>query len=127
MNTIGKTLIISNDFVFNELMASMITQFSKNNDINKVSSYNELRELNDLEETDLILLSDMVEGARGIEILEYLRYNKKIVCPIGFFCENIPDLRMKVLKRGANYCFTRPFKPDILVLDILKKANVEIK
>ena len=127
MNAIGKTLIISNDFVFNELMATMIKQFSKNNDITKISSYNELRELENLEETDLILLSDMVEGARGSTVLEYLRYNKKIICPIGFFCEDIPDLRLKALKRGANYCYKRPFKPDIIVLDILKKANVEIK
>lgn len=119
--------VVSGDHVFTELMASMFREFLKESIITKVHSFNVLREVNQLEKCDLLLLGDLIEGARGSEVLEYVRLKRKLVCPIAYFCDNVADLKEKAIRRGSNYCYTKPYKPDGIVLDLIQKMTSTLK
>ena len=114
-------LIASGDHVFAALMQTMLKQFLKGADIVQLHSFNSIRESKQLERCNLLLLGDIVEGARGLEVLEYLRVKKQLVFPIAFFCDDVADLRQTALRRGSNFCYTKPLKPDRIVLDLLQK------
>jgi len=115
--------IISGDYVFTELMATMFRQFLKKSIITKIHSFNAIRQENQLEKCDLLLLGDLIEGARGLEVLEYLRLKRKLICPIAYFCDDVADLKEKAIRRGSNFCYTKPYKPDIIVLDLIQKTT----
>jgi DNA-binding NtrC family response regulator len=115
-------LIVSGDYVFTELMATMLNQFLKDADITQLHSFNSIREANQLEACDLLLLGDLVEGARGSEVLEYLRVKRQFIFPIAYFCDDVPELKEKAMRRGSNFCYTKPFKPDKIVLDLLQQT-----
>jgi len=119
--------IVSGDYVFTELMATMFRQFLKGSIITKIHSFNVLREDNQLKKCDLLLLGDLVEGARGSEVLEYLRLKRNLVCPIAFFCDEVEDLKVKAIRRGSNFCYTKPYKPDRIVLDLIQKMTSTLK
>lgn len=119
--------VVSGDYVFTELMATMFRQFLNESIITKIHSFNVLREVNQLEKCDLLLLGDLVEGARGLEVLEYLRLKRKLVCPIAYFCDNVAELKEKAIRRGSNYCYTKPYKPDRIVLDLIQKMTSTLK
>jgi hypothetical protein len=114
--------ILSRDYIFSELMATMFRQFLKNAPlITILHSFNSIREDTNLEKGDLILLDDLVEGARGSAILEYLRISRQLICPIAYFCDDVPELKENAIRRGSNFCYTKPFKPGMIVLDLLQK------
>jgi CheY-like chemotaxis protein len=119
--------VVSGDHVFTELMATMFRQFQKDSILIKIHSFNALREVNELEKCDLLLLGDLIEGARGSEVLEYLRLKRKLVCPIAYFCDNVAELKEKAIRRGSNYCYTKPYKPDLIVLDLIQKMTSNLK
>lgn len=120
-------VIVSGDYVFSELMATMFSQFLKNSIITRIHSFNVLRQENQLEKCDLLLLGDLIDGARGSEVLEYLRLKRKLICPIAFFCDDVADLKEKAIRRGSNFCYTKPYKPDMIVLDLIQKTTSTLK
>lgn len=123
MATLQHIIILSNDFVFTELMSTMFKQFLQNADIIQLHSFNSIREEKKIDKCDLILLGDIVEGARGSQVLEYLRLKRLILCPIAYFCDDVPELMEKSIRRGANFCYSKPFKPDVITLDLIQKLN----
>lgn len=114
--------IVSGDRVFAALMHTMLKQFLKDAEIVQLHSFNSIRESPLLDQCNLLLLGDLVEGARGLEVLEYLRTKRQFAFPIAFFCDDVSDLKRTAMRRGANYCYTKPLKPDRVVLDLLQKT-----
>jgi len=127
MPTPRNIIILSGDYVFTELMATMFRQFLQNAKITKMHSFNSIREEDRIDQCDLILLGDIVEGARGSQVLEYLRLKRLVVCPIAYFCDEVPELIEKAIRRGANYCYSKPFKPDVIALDLIQKLTTTQK
>jgi DNA-binding response OmpR family regulator len=123
MEAPNNVLIVSGDDVFNELMATLLHQFSRDTRPTKIRSYNDLRIHPNLERTELILLGDVLEGAGGTEPLIYLREKRNLLCPICYFCDDAEGLKEKVLHQGANYCYTKPLKPDRVILNILEEFS----
>lgn len=115
-------IIVSGDRVFTALMHTLLKQFLKDADILQIHSFNAIRDLKQLDRCNLMLLGDLVDGARGLEVLEYLRVKKQFAFPIAFFCDDVDELKRTALRRGSNYCYTRPLKPDRIVLDLLQKT-----
>lgn len=101
--------VISGDTVFISLIEKTfnMNQISQKTEISQ--SFIDLKEKKSITQPSLVILDDLVTGAASPEIITFLRFNRRLECPILLFCENVPDLMEKALKRGANRCITKPF------------------
>lgn len=111
--------VISEDLVFIKLIEVMFNNKLIEPQIESISSFIELKEKRFRIPTGIILLDDHITGASSLEVITFLRYNRRLECPIYLFCESASDFSDKAMQRGANHCFFKPFKPRLVVNEII--------
>jgi len=111
--------IICEDLVFSRLMEFMFNKYLAEPVIERISSFKELKEKKSERPPDIVILDDYNTGAASLEVITFIRFNKRLECPVYLFCENVADMINKALQRGANHCYTKPFKPLLAVEEII--------
>ncbi len=66
-------------------------------------------------------------GATILEVISYLRLNKRLLSTICFFSIDVYDIKTKAYERGVNYFYNKPFDPKAVVLEIINNFNSSIK
>lgn len=103
--------IISEDPVFFTLLEMMFLYYIDEVVIEQYHSFLSLKEAEGKIPPDLIVLDDIVAGAASMEIVSWFRTKRRLNSTICFFSEDVHDIEEKALHRGADYFFTKPFKP----------------
>ena len=111
--------IICEDLVLTGLLEIIFNKFLTKPGIEKIISFKELKEKQPWHPPDIIILDDFITGASSLEVITFLRFNRRLDCPIFFFCESVPEIANAALQRGANYYYTKPFKPLLVVEEII--------
>jgi DNA-binding response OmpR family regulator len=115
--------VISKDLIFISLIEVMLNQYLNNPHIEKILSFNELKEKQTVMPPDVIILDDFIIGAASLEVITFIRYNRRFACPIFLFCESVTDIANNAIKQGANQYFTKPFNPESVVSEIVKSLK----
>lgn len=111
--------IISKDPVFVQLLSVMFDHFKSNANIDQIESFLGLKHESFIEKTDLFIVDDIVADSGSLEVISYLRLERRLLTPICFFAENVYDIKVKALRKGANFYYKKPFDPNKVVKDIL--------
>ena len=115
--------IVSEDLVFIRLMEIVFNHYLINPSVEKISSFVDLKEKKIIDSPDFVILDDFIAGASSLEVITFLRFNRRLDCPVYFFCETVPDLAEKAIQRGANRYYTKPFKPWMVAEEIISNLN----
>lgn len=115
--------VISRDLIFIRLIEVMLHQYFSHPNIEKIFSFNELKKRQPVKPPDVIILDDFIIGAASLEVITFIRYNRRLECPIYLFCESVTDLVKNAIKQGANQYFTKPFIPESVANEILKSLK----
>lgn len=111
--------IISEDLVFIRLIELLFNNKLPEPQIERISSFIELKKKQFNRPPDIIILDDFIIGAASVEVITFLRFNRRLECPVYLFCESVSDLVNKAIERGANHYYTKPFKPLSVVDEIV--------
>lgn len=115
---------ISKDPVFVELLSVMFKHQYNDVRIIQIESFLDLKSDSLIKVSDLIIVDDIVADAGSLEVISYLRLERRVLTPICFFAENVYDMKIKALRKGANYYYKKPFDPTKVVEDLLSKLSL---
>ena len=124
MNQQNKTYIISEDYVLTVILRKILKSSLYRPAIYSLHSFSDVKSIKSGEVIDLILLDDLLSGAASHEVVNTLRLEKKVKCPIYYLSNSESKEEKKALYRGANYLFKKPFKPEDLVQHIMTNTNL---
>lgn len=111
--------IISENNIFTALLKSFIQKKFQECSIIVFCSFAELKEQIDYYNLDIIVADSIMSGTASFEIINFLRLEKKIVCPVYFFSEvHSEDFKSKAFETGVNYYYEKPFDPESVTDDI---------
>ncbi len=119
--------IISEDLMFIKLIETMLERFTIEANIEKISTFIEIVNKDYSNPPDIIILDDIISGATILEVISYLRLNKRLLSTICFFSIDVYDIKTKAYERGVNYFYNKPFDPKAVVLEIINNFNSSIK
>jgi len=119
--------IISEDLMFIKLIETMLERFSVEPNIEKISTFIEIVNKDHSNPPDIIILDDIISGATILEVISYLRLNKRLLSTICFFSIDVYDIKIKAYERGVNYFYNKPFDPKAVVIEIINNFNSSIK
>lgn len=116
--------IISEDIIFIKLLETFLLKKSTDITITCFSSYAQITKEIDNYALDIILIDGIMSGAASFEIMVYLRYTKKIICPFYFFSQVGQEFfKTKAFYSGANRYFEKPFDHHAVTNEILKELE----
>lgn len=111
--------ILSDDMVFFNLLAILIAREQYDLSIYKCSSYSEIKNQIETNQTHLILLDGSLSFTSSFEIIEYLRNNKHILCPIWYFPEIVTEAHIhKSQELGVSKICKKPFDPFLITDEV---------
>lgn len=111
--------ILSDDVVFYNLLSVLISREQIDAEIHRCESYAEINERIKQKKSDLILIDGGLSFTSSFEIIQYLRNNKHIVCPIWYFAEiRTDDHIQKSLELGVSMIYKKPFDPYFITKEI---------
>lgn len=126
MNHPNKIYIISEDFVLSVILRKILKAHFKKHDIYSLHLFSDVKSIKSTEVIDLILLDDLLSGAASHEVVNTLRLEKKIKCPIYYLSNIESNEEKKAIYRGVTYFFQKPFNPHDIVEHIMKNTNLSI-
>lgn len=118
-NKIVFVSIISEDPVFYIAMEAMFKHYAEGVMVKIYTSLAELRDSKITTNSDLILVDEIVAGAAIFEVISYLRNTRKEICSIFYFGKDVHDIKTRAFRRGANYFYSKPFDPRMVVYEIV--------
>lgn len=111
--------ILSDDVVFYNLLSVLIAREQIDAEVHRCESYEEINDRIKQKKSDLILVDGGLSFTSSFEIIQYLRNNKQIFCPIWYFPEIITDDHIqKSLELGVSKIFKKPFDPHFITKEI---------
>jgi len=111
-------LIISEDIVFSSILRRFIRKHFDYVVLRQCDTIACVKSLSLPEIIDVVLLDDVLMGTATHEVVNFLRYIKKVVAPVFYFSHSGFE-EEKALQQGANYFVSKPFDPD----DAVKKIK----
>lgn len=115
-------IIFSADTVFTAIIQRLLMLNCQNCNLHLFSSYTEATQIN-LEPADALIIDDKIEGATSLELIAYLRSQKKIISPLYYLSVAGQTEEKKALLNGVNFFFEKPFYPDELIKHLKKTVN----
>ena len=115
---------ITDDIVFSNLIVIPLKRELPDLRIILCKSLAEINEQINSQLCNLILLDGGFGSVSSIEIIEYLRKEKRITSPIWFFPEILTnEYSHKSILMGANKLFYKPFDPSFIVNELTNTAK----
>ncbi len=115
-------IIFSADTVFRAIMQRLLMLNCQHCNVHILSSYAEAKHVN-LETAHALIIDDKIEGATSLELIAYLRSQKKIISPLYYLSVAGQTEEKKALLNGVNFYFEKPFYPDELIKHLKKTVN----
>lgn len=112
MKTIPKIVIISEDYIFSNIIQGLINIHINPAIVIIYESFSASKSISNYDSIDVIIIDDKITGTASHEIEAYIREEKRISCNIYYFSNDEYEEEQKALERGANYFFKKPFKPQ---------------
>jgi DNA-binding response OmpR family regulator len=112
MKTIPKIVIISEDYIFSNIIQGLINIHIDPAIVIIYESFSAAKSISNYDSIDVIIIDDKITGTASHEIEAYIREEKRISCNIYYFSNDEYEEEQKALERGANYFFKKPFKPQ---------------
>jgi DNA-binding response OmpR family regulator len=102
--------IISENLILTKLLDSHLKRKLPECLITRFSSFSAIEEKIRRSAFELIMVDGIISGMASFEIINYLRLEKKVICPIFFFSDTPNDyFKIKVNNKGVNYHYRKPF------------------
>jgi DNA-binding response OmpR family regulator len=102
--------IISENLIFTKLIDAHLKRKLPECLISRFSSFPAIKEKIRRSAFQLIMVDGIISGMASFEIINYLRHEKKVICPICFFSD-APGDYFKIItnKKTVNYHYRKPF------------------
>jgi response regulator of citrate/malate metabolism len=110
--------IISKDFIFIKVMEAMLNRRFPAHYVFKISSFREFREKLIAESPGMIFMDDYIAGTGSIELITFIRNDRRLECPIYLFCEKVTENVKNSLSLGVNRYFAKPFDMEAIANEI---------
>jgi DNA-binding response OmpR family regulator len=111
--------IISENIIFTKLLDSYLRRKVSKCLIIQFSSFPDIKEIIDRTDFDLIIVDGIISGVASFEIVNYLRHDKKVICPIYYFSDAHNDFfKIKPYITGVNYHYKKPFDAHAVTNEI---------
>ncbi|GEM_PF-976388 len=123
MNKQIKIFLISEDVVFKALLNKLLKLNLRSPLIFNYNSFLKVKSIEPGAKVDLIILDDIITGSATHEVVNLLRLEKRITCPIYYFSYAEYEEEKKALYRGANFFFNKPFDPMKITQHIVNTVN----
>ncbi len=115
--------VISEDVVFKALLNKILKLNLSTPLIVNYNSFSKVKSIVPGVRVDLIILDDVITGSASHEVVNLLRLEKRIPCPIYYFSYAEYEEEKKALYRGANFFFNKPFNPGEIAQHIVYTIN----
>ena len=112
-----KVLIISEDVVFSSILRRFMRNHFDFMVLQQCDTITCVKSLTMPEKIDVVLLDDVLMGTATHEVVNFLRYTKKVIVPVFYFSHSVFE-EENALQQGANYFVHKPFEPDYIVKKI---------
>lgn len=104
-------LIVSGDSIFIALIRRFLFNQGLQLSTCVCQSFTEVKSLTADLQISGVILDDNIVGFSSLELISYLRFEKKMICPVVFFSTEGRQSEEKALLRGATRYFQKPFNP----------------
>jgi len=122
MNNANNILLFSDDKVFTTIIKQVLESHFGADQTLTFSSFPEAKTINEGDAPAFIIVDDIISGTTSLELIRFLRVQKKIRSKIYYFSIVGSTEEHKALLRGANFFVRKPFKPDEFIE--LVKLNI---
>jgi len=103
------------DLVLSEIIIRLLEKCNSEFEFKVFDSFSDANSLNESDGIDIVLIDDLIIGTSSLELITFLRLNKKIISPIIYFGVKEHESERKALIIGANYFISKPFNPEQLL------------
>ncbi len=107
-------LIISEDIAFSSILRRFMRNHCDSLVLRQCDTIASVRALSEPEKIDVVLLDDVLMGTATHEVVNLLRYKKKVLAPVFYFSHSEFE-REKALQQGANFFISKPFDPEEVI------------
>lgn len=104
-------LIVSGDDIFIALIRRFLFNQDPRLSPHVCHSFTDVKYLAADMQIDGVILDDNIIGFSSLELISFLRFEKKMICPVVFFSTEGRRSEEKALLRGATRYFRKPFNP----------------
>jgi len=111
--------IISENLIFTKLLDSHLKRKLPECLITPFSSFTAIKEKIRRSAFEMIMVDGFISGMASFEIINYLRCEKKVICPICFFSDAPGDyFKIIATKKSVNYHYRKPFDAHTVTKEI---------
>lgn len=121
----NKTIVVmSNDILFSQLFETLLYRKIKGVNIVVCKSIQDIKEKVPVHSASLGLLDSILNGISSLEVIRYLRMERRIVTPLFYFSDiQTEAYTYKAYEMGASRIIHRPFDPNAVTDEIVELLN----
>jgi len=113
-------LIVSGDELFIALIRRFLFNQAPKMSIHVCHSFTEVKHLAVDFQINGVVLDDNIIGFSSLELISFLRFEKKMICPVVLFSTGGRDIEEKAYLRGATRYFRKPFNPTEVLPQLIR-------
>jgi len=115
---------MSNDILFPQLFETLLYRKIKGVNVIVCKSIQEIKEKVPVHSANLGLLDSILNGISSLEVIRYLRMERRIVTPLFYFSDiQTEAYTYKAYEMGASRIIHRPFDPNVVTDEIVELIN----
>ncbi|MFO8001079.1 MAG: hypothetical protein R6U46_07540 [Marinilabilia sp.] len=113
-------LIVSADEIFIVLIRRFLFNQDPRISTHVCHSFTDVKHLTNATEVNGVILDDNIVGFSSLELISFLRFEKKMICPVVYFSPEGRKNEEKALLRGATRYFRKPFNPTEVLPQLIR-------